>query len=464
MNWPQPSLARRVTLALMAAFLLVWCTLIAVDYLAYRQGAQHQAMLAQLARNIVDSLPSADSGQAVAVIKATEVQYNRLRKSSTTVDVGELLFRLDQRDGPPRYASPAVGSPGILGAEPYPKKISLGSGTYWSAVQESADWRLQVLEPVIDDTLIVRLLGGELLQPLLIAFPLVLIPLWLAVRRGLLPLRRLVSRIERRDPADFTPLALNLKYAELQPLVNAFNQLLETSRQGIERERAFVQDAAHELRTPLAVVSAQAHLLAIADNRSQQAEAAQALNLAVQRASHLVHQLLTLAALEGGRPGGEQIVDLVEITRGILIAVSPTASAKGIEVALESPDQLKRLLDMPAFHSILGNLLDNALAYSPRGAMVIVGLSVEATGICLTVVDNGPGVSTPDLARLCERFFRVPGSPSSGSGLGLPIVQQAVKRMNGRLVIAPNPAGQGLAVSVWIPVAAVNPEFDQKLS
>jgi len=447
----QPSLVRRVLFALLAAFLLVWCVLIGVDYLAYRAGTQRLDGLDLLARGIAESLPAGDAGQAVAVVRAAELQYNRLRKGGTPADVGDLLMRLDRRDGTPLYASPAAGRPGIPGAAPDPARVDIGGRPYWSAVRESGPWRLQVLEPVIDDTLIVRLLGGELLWPMLIAFPLVLLPLWFAVRRGLLPLRRLVAGIEQRAANDFTPLSLSLKYAELQPLVTAFNHLLATARQGIERERAFVQDAAHELRTPLAVVSAQAHLLAGSDDPGQRAAAAQALERGVQRASHLVHQLLTLASLEGDAQRGGQVIDLVELTRAILIAASPAAIAKGIEVALDSPDRLTATLDTIAFHSVLGNLLDNALAYCPAGTLVTIGLKVEANTVCLTVVDNGNGVGADELPRLCERFFRGGGTTSNGSGLGLSIVQQAVRRLKGEMSVAHGANGRGLAVAVCLP-------------
>lgn len=453
-RWWQPSLVRRVVFALLAAFLLVWCVLVAVDYLAYRRGVQHRAVLEQLTRNVAESLPADDAGQAVAVVKAAELQYNRLRQGSTTLEVGQLLFRLARQDGTPLYASAA--GPGAPEPAPGPARLEVAGRDYWSAVHEAGNWRLQLLEPVIGDTLIVRLLGGDLLQPLLIAFPIVLLPLWLAVRRGLRPLRRLVGVIEARDPGDFRPLSLSLKYAELQPLLDAFNHLLATARQGIERERAFVQDAAHELRTPLAVVGAQAHLLAHAGDPEQQTQAGQALERAVQRASHLVHQLLTLAALEGGGHGGGQRIDLVEITRDMLIAAAPGAAGKNIEIALDSPDQLNVTLEKSLFHSILGNLLDNALAYCPAGSQVSIALKVEAglerDGIHLVVSDNGPGVPDDELPRLCERFYRGVGATANGSGLGLPIVQQAVSRLNGQLSLSHGPEGRGLVVAVWVPV------------
>ena len=455
-NWWQPSLARRVLLTLMAAFLLVWCVLIAVDYLEYRRGLQPRTVLEQLAKNIVESLPAGDIAQAVAVIKATELQYNRLRQSSTTADVGQLLIRLAKRDGLSLYASSAIASLAMSGPLPDQGKLEINGRPYWSTVQESGEWRLQLLEPVIDDTLIVRLLGGELLLPMLIAFPFVLLPLWFAVWRGLRPLRCLVDNIKAHEAGDFTPLVLSLRYAELQPLVNAFNHLLETARQGIERERAFVQDAAHELRTPLAVVSAQAYLLSNCSEPGARDEAALALERAVQRTSHLVHQLLTLAALEGESPHNQKELDLVEVARGILIAAAPRAATKDIEVALESPDELNVMLDSSAFHSILGNLLDNALAYCPAGSSVTVVLGRLDNEIQLREIDNGPGISPDDQARLFERFFRGGGVTTNGSGLGLSIVQQAVKRMAGKLDLQNLPDRRGLIVSLRLPASFSN--------
>jgi two-component system sensor histidine kinase QseC len=453
-GWWRPSLVRRLVLALLAAFFLVWCVLVGVDYLEYRNLTRHSAGLELLAGNIADSLPTGDEGQAIAVVRAAGMQYNRLRKIGAPADVGELLIVLERRDGTLLHALPGARGLRIPSSAPYPERLFVDGREYRLAVRELDRWRLFVLEPVIDDTLIVRLLGGELLMPMLIAFPLVLLPLWLAVRRGLLPLHQLAIEIEGRNPDDFSPLSLRFEHAELQPLV-AFNHLLATAHRGIERERAFVQDAAHELRTPLAVVDAQAHLLSRSIDPDQQAEARLALERAVQRASHLVHQLLTLASLEGGNRPDEQEIDLVRIVRDMVISAAPTATTQGIEVSLESPERLDATLDTSAFHSVLGNLLDNALAYCPAGTRVTITLGPERDGeregIRLSVVDNGPGVSDEEMPRLFERFYRGQGVLASGSGLGLAIVQQAVRRLGGQLAVARGEQGRGLAVSVWFP-------------
>lgn len=454
MAWWRPSLVRRVVLVLLAAFLLVWCVLIGVDYLDYRHMTRRGAGLDLLAGIVADSLPARDEGQAVAVVRAAGMQYNRLRKIGAPTDVGELLLVLERRDGTLLHASPGAQGLRITSELPHSGRQFVGGQEHRLVVRELENWRLLVLEPIIDDTLIVRLLGGELLLPLLIAFPLVLIPLWLAVRRGLEPLHQLAVEIKCRNPNDFSPLAPRFKHAELQPLVAAFNHLLATARRGIERERTFVQDAAHELRTPLAVVDAQAHLLVRSADPAQQEGARQALERAVRRASHLVHQLLTLATLEGGNRRSEQQVDLVSIVRDIVIATALTAAARRIEVVLESPECLEATIDVSAFHSVLGNLLDNALTYCPAGARVTITLTLERDGekqgFGLSVVDNGPGVVEEDIPHLLERFYRGRNVAHGGSGLGLAIVQQAVKCMSGRLAVTPA-EGKGLAVWVWLP-------------
>jgi two-component system sensor histidine kinase QseC len=226
----------------------------------------------------------------------------------------------------------------------------------WAASRQTSARRLTVLELRLAGPSLLWWIATQQLPSLLIAFPLVLIPLWLAVRGGLSPLRSLVARVSARAPDDFSPLNVNLPYTELQPLVRTLDELLAKSRQGIARERAIVQDAAHELRTPLAVVTVQAHALANTSDPVALEQAKKAPETAVQRAAHLVNQLLTLARLEADVVEHWQGADMVAVTRQILISVAPLADQRGIEVALESPDRLEATLDLMAFHSVLENL------------------------------------------------------------------------------------------------------------
>lgn len=209
-------------------------------------------------------------------------------------------------------------------------------------------WRVAVLEPVGSDALLLRWLSERQLPPMLLARHVVL-----------------------RDPADVAPLTVDSRQTELRPLGSAFDALLAKVQQSLAHERSFVQDAAHQLRTPLAVIAAQAHVLVHAsEGKDQQAREAQAaLERAVERASHVVHQLLTLARLESGATPLARAVELVELTRQMLIAAAALAAAKDIEISLDSPEELWGEVDRESFHSILDKLLRNALAYCPgRGA------------------------------------------------------------------------------------------------
>lgn len=447
----QPSLARRVLLALLAAFLLVWLALIGMDYATFKQQAATHEPIRVAARALAEALEFDDAARAAVIMKATETQYNRLRKNAVPTALGGLLFRLEKRDGTTVYASAPIADRAPPAPESDTPTVRVGAVDYWMVLHDTTHWRLMLLEPAVTDTTALQWLGGNLLQPMLIAFPLVLLPLWFAVRRGLLPLRELVARVASRQPADFSPLGMDLRYAELQPLLAAFNDLLAKSRSGIARERAFVQDAAHELRTPLAVIAAQAHALAGTTDPQHRAQAKAALEHAIERASHLVHQLLTLASLEGGERRAAQAVNLVEIVQKILIDAQPRAAARDIEVSLDSPDRLDVRLDSPAFHSIVENLLNNSLTYAHDGAQVAVRLATDGGMIRLEVADDGPGIATQDLPHIFERFHRGRDVVSPGSGLGLAIVQQAVRQMGGRIDVSPGLEGRGVAFVVSIP-------------
>lgn len=336
----------------------------------------------------------------------------------------------------------------------------LAGQRYWLVTVRSPRWELVLLEPLPADEWVI---GWELLslvQPMLIALPLALLPLWLAVRSGLRPLRGLVARISTREPDDASPLGITLRHAELQPLISAYEALLARARQRIEAERRFVQDAAHELRTPLAVIVTQAHVVATAPHPAEHEPARAALERAVGRASHLVHQLLTLAQLEGAPVASASAgtpVDVVSLVRDLIIAAAPTAAQRDIELALDSPDTLLAPVDVAAFHSIVDNLLSNALRYLPPGGRVVVGLRCEPTSpaahLVLTVQDDGPGIPEPQRERLFERFQRGHHPGVAGTGLGLAIVRQAAVRLGGQVRVGPGLApGCGVGFEVRWPL------------
>jgi two-component system, OmpR family, sensor histidine kinase QseC len=456
-RWWRPSLTGRVVKALLLAFLLVAVVLVLVDYAEYRRGLVRMEPLRDAVRALALALPADEAG-ALQVVRASEQQYNYLRRrvlAEHSPPLGDLLFELSHAGGQRVvYASPGLaGLKGqALPAQSAPVLMLELSARRYSAVQAyEGPWRVRLLQPVIEDMTALQWLARNLVGSILIAFPFVLLPLWWAVRRGLRPLRTLVSRVTGRSPGDFSPLELDLRFAELQPLVQTFNQLLGQSRDAVARERALVQDAAHELRTPLAVIATQAHALAAAAPGPEQQQALNRLENAIARASHQVHQVLTLARLEGKAMRAIVPVECVETVRQALIDIEPRARAQGVELSLEAPERLDAMLDRVAFHSVLDNLVGNALDHAHGAARVQVCLRAAGDALSLCVADDGAGVSEEDRPHLFERFHRGRNAAAHGSGLGLSIVREAARLMGGDVQIRAGLGGQGIAFEVSVP-------------
>ncbi len=434
------SLVGRVMLALLGAFALVALVLLWQDYRTAREHVQQGQQQRQVAQAILESLPADNEQEATLIVAAAERQFNALRAQSASTlghDPGRLILRLETQNRRLVYASPQPD----------------GAPTYWHVTVVSPQWRVHLLEPALTEQQILLLLLQDLWPSLLAAFPLVVLPLWWVVAGALRPLRRLAADVAARSEQDLAPLHLPGKgadYVELRPLIGAFNQLLTRAQDGIDRERAFIQDAAHELRTPLAVVNAQAHNLTQASSPAQRTEAQHALEAAVARASHLVHQLLTLATLEGSGQNPVQTLDLVAYARNLLISAASTAEAKGMDVGLDSPEHLVAQIDGVAFHSILENLLNNAIAHGRVGGRVDISLSSTDKQIRLAVTDDGPGIPDAERSRLLQRFQRG-NTQARGSGLGLAIVHQAAQRMDAELSMGPGLNGTGITFTLHFP-------------
>lgn len=444
---PSPSLSRRVVLTLLAAFVLVWLTLLGKELASFKTETGQLTAMHQYAAALAASLPAQDTTLARAIVAAHETQINQVRRSEPQPYVGDVMLQLETATGETAYASAGLRGQ-HMSAEARPNIVKIGARSYWTVAHATPNWHLRLLEPTVADARMLGLIGADLLTYLLIAFPLVLLPVWLAVRQGLRPLRALGGQVAARAADDLSPLRAVPDYAELRPLVEAYNALLARARHSIERERTLVQDAAHELRTPLAVVATQAHVLAHADDSAQRAAALAALEQAVARAAHLAQQLLTLAALENASNRAATACDLVETVRAILITFSPAAAAKDIELSLDSPEHLPARLDVAAFHSVLENLLANAIAYCPNGARVQITLREAAGRMHLEVTDDGPGIAADERDQIFERFRRGRTAAHSGSGLGLAITRQAAHRLGGEIRLESGLSDRGASFSV----------------
>jgi len=290
--------------------------------------------------------------------------------------------------------------------------------------------------------------SGDGLRPLLVGVPLLLLPVWLAVHTGLRPLRRLSREIADRSPSDLRPLAVPAEYRELAPVVTELNATLARLQGLLDRERAFLADAAHELRTPLAVVSVQCDTLIQSRAPEDRDAAASCLRQGLARANRLVGQLLALARLEAGRPVAPAPVDVADVVRDTLAALAPAADVSGIELAYAGPDHHVLSCAPEALESVLDNLVGNAVRYGQPGGRVEVALSCDPAGLHLAVRDDGPGIAPTERARVFERFHRGEGARASGSGLGLAIVASAARRLGARIEVGDGLGGRGVSIAL----------------
>ena len=307
----------------------------------------------------------------------------------------------------------------------------------------------------VDDEWMLSFSGVSfLLSSTIFSLPLLLLPAWLIVGIGLQPLRSIAEAIEARSVSDLTALPAS-KYRELSPLVMAINRLMTRLSQRIEREHEFLTDAAHELKTPLAAIQINAHLLLsrnVADSAERSAEAGQGLRDGVARATHMVHQLL---ALERARaePSAEPLphTDLCGFVRSRLAAAAPLALQRGIEIEFQSEASCGMAMHVESMAALLDNLVSNAIKYSPPAGRITVRLAALEQGYRLTIADQGPGIAPALHQKVFERFYRIPGQEQSGSGLGLAIAERAAERNGGGIALVSGENGGGLTVTVDFP-------------
>jgi len=304
------------------------------------------------------------------------------------------------------------------------------------------------------DSILWAVLQGVLL-PLVIALPLLALVGWWAVRQGLTPLRHLSQVLARRRPQAMEPLVIPDLSTEMVPMVQALNGLFERIEQMLVSERRFTADAAHELRTPIAAIRAQAQVaLGAGDDAAQRDHALQFTLAGCDRATRLVEQLLTLARLETAPASADDVlatVDLSAVTRRVAADLAPTALARGQTLALEAPSPCPVAGDETLIGVLVRNLIDNALRYSPNNAQVVVSVAIESGQAVLRVQDSGAGMTEPEIARLGERFYRVLGSDQPGSGLGWSIVKRIATVFGAQVQVSRSERLGGLAVAVRWP-------------
>ena len=292
-------------------------------------------------------------------------------------------------------------------------------------------------------------LALKTLRPFALLLPVLGFLIWLAVGNALDPLRRLTSLVKARRVEALDPLPNELP-DEVRPLVGALNDLLARLGAALDRERAFMADAAHELRTPLTALHLQMGALARATNEAERNDAMEKLSAGVQRAIRLVEQMLSFARQEPRAEPGRVPVPLADIVREVVAELVPLADEKHIDLGMSNSQSAVVLGDPDALRTLTRNLVDNAVRYTPEGGQVDVFVENSGAAV-LKVVDNGPGIPVEERSRVLDRFYRRPGTSPPGSGLGMAIVKAIADAHGATLALDSGPDGRGLAVSVRFP-------------
>jgi two-component system sensor histidine kinase QseC len=299
-----------------------------------------------------------------------------------------------------------------------------------------------------------RRIAQDDLYIMLLTFPLSGLLIWIIIGRGLDSLDKVAKEVANRAPSHLEPVDLDEIPDEIKPVIDELNKLFFRLKEGFEREKRFAADAAHELRTPLAALKAQAQVALNTTDIKEKNLALQKLITSVNRSTHIVQQLLTMSRLVPEASGlyDEDEVNLERLTRDILAMLAPLAIEKQIDLEFKHDKEVPQIHgNATALGILIRNLVDNAIRYCNEHGQITVGLIKNKNEVVLEVSDNGPGIPPELQARVFERFFRVLGNKSTGSGLGLAIAQQICELHGGRVVLASPEIGTGLIVRVYLP-------------
>lgn len=316
----------------------------------------------------------------------------------------------------------------------------------FSAWDQERKHLVQVAELILLRDEVVHDMTKSLVFALMIALPLMAGLIWWSASWGLKPLINLAQMLAHREPRNLTPLTLTAP-AEVRPLIERLNSLFGRIQTMMDNERRFTADAAHELRTPIAGISAQVQ---VAQSATQETERQHALHYALQgcqRATHLIAQLLTLARLDSNANMQLQPCALRALMTEVVVELAPKAHEARISLELTEGEEVS-VMGLPLLLQVLiRNLVDNAIRYTPAGTWVTLSL-VNTPHPTLVVSDNGLGLSTEEMAKISQRFYRVLGNQASGSGLGLSIVERIAAIHQATVAFSKPASGQGLEVRV----------------
>jgi signal transduction histidine kinase len=437
------SLRRAMLLWLVPMFLIVGAASACLSYWSYCH------MVAEFMDDQMQQLGQSIAAQDVPTMPPQPQTADRIHNwGAYVIQVWDAKGQL-QATSWPELAAPLQASPGFHDV------TTPGGGSSWRAYTStsvgSGQRQVQVLQSAVFRSHIAAEHALAALAPVLILLPLSMLVLWLlsgAMSRAVQDIGR---EAQEQDLNSLTGLSTDRVPRELRPMVDSFNSLLERLRESFAMKRRFVQDAAHELRTPLTAVALQ-----LENVRSDLPEGAcrqsfSQLEAGVSRAQRLVDQLLKLSRQEAPVQDSAVQVDLQQQLHESINALIALADQRRIDLGLVADGKSAPVtLQCPRsdLRSVVDNLIENALRYTPEGGVVDVKLDTRGAQPAIEVIDTGPGIPPDMLDRVFDRFFRVPGSAVNGSGLGLAIAQSAAQRCGLRIVLRNRDDRSGLIARV----------------
>ncbi len=458
------SVRNRLLLTLLPVTLLVWMVIVAIIYAGTRREVDEliDAQLVQSARILLNVLSHEFYEEDAFRRKVYDHPF------SIAQTLGVFSHRYEQK-----LAFQMWLPPGRLGlrsqsAPDYPMTelangftVSYIEGQPWrvyAVTSELDGMQVQVAESIALRNQLRNAIALRILIPMLVALPLLGVLIWIGVGRAMRPLQTIAADVSHRNLEHLSPVSERGVPEEALPLVRALNSLFQRLQRAFENERRFTADAAHELRTPLAALKTQAQVALRASDDAVRNRALQQVIAGVDRATHMVQQLLTLARLDPRRSLAlDAEVDLKEISATVLAELAPAALAKDIDLELAAPAACPMYGDAGMLAILVRNLVDNAIKYTQAGGRVRVCLDCGEQGVVLAVQDNGPGIPQALRERVFERFFRDLShqrpDQSPGTGLGLSIVRRVAELHGARVQLEDAPGG-GLEVRVQFARAA----------
>jgi two-component system sensor histidine kinase TctE len=277
---------------------------------------------------------------------------------------------------------------------------------------------------------------------------------WFGISVGLQPLKQLQLAISARSSGDLSTIDDTISPEETYPLVKAINRLLDILREDAKTKQRFLANASHQLRTPLAGLKTYSSLGIKTQTLDEMRNMMEQIDKGLDRTSHLISQLLALARNDSATRtiATDEMIDLNFVASDVVEQHINQAIKKNIDIGFGPSDQPALITgDRVGIHELVGNLVDNAIKYTPAGGKVIVGLTVSQESVTLNVRDTGCGIKEQDKERIFERFYRAEGASQDGSGLGLAIVNDVASHHNAAIKVEPGNNGIGSTFTVTFP-------------